>query len=42
MYFVYAIKSISHNYIYVGISDNPERRINYHNNGYNSPDNTSK
>ncbi len=35
MYHVYAIKSISRNYIYVGITDNPERRINYHNQGYN-------
>jgi putative endonuclease len=34
MYFVYAIKSICKNYIYVGISDNPERRIKQHNSGY--------
>ena len=35
MVHVYAIKSISHNYIYVGITDNPERRIAYHNKGDN-------
>lgn len=31
--FVYAIKSINKNYIYVGLTDNPERRINQHNIG---------
>ena len=31
---VYVIKSISHNYIYVGITDNPDRRIHAHNQGY--------
>ena len=35
MYFVYAIKSISRNYIYVGMSDNLERRLKQHNNGTN-------
>ena len=35
MYYTYAIKSLSANYIYVGISDNPERRISQHNKGYN-------
>ena len=35
MYFVYAIYSLNKNYIYVGISDNPARRIEQHNNGYN-------
>lgn len=35
MYCVYAIKSIKSNYIYVGISDNFDRRINQHNKGYN-------
>ena len=34
MYFVYAIKSIKRNYIYVGISDDPVRRIEQHNKGY--------
>ena len=34
MYFVYAIKSVERKYIYVGISDNPSRRINQHNKGY--------
>jgi len=35
MYFIYAISSIKRTYIYVGISDNPERRIDQHNKGYN-------
>ena len=35
MYYVYAIKSISHNYIYVGITNNLKRRISDHNRGYN-------
>jgi len=35
MYYVYAISSISRNYIYIGISNNPERRISQHNLGYN-------
>lgn len=35
MYYVYAIKSIVIEYIYVGISDNPARRIEQHNKGYN-------
>ncbi|MFA5188637.1 MAG: GIY-YIG nuclease family protein [Patescibacteria group bacterium] len=35
MYYVYAIKSKNKNYIYVGISDNPARRIKQHNLGYN-------
>ncbi len=35
MYYVYAIKSFYRNYIYVGISDNPKRRIEQHNKGYN-------
>jgi putative endonuclease len=34
-YFVYAISATSRNYIYVGITDNIERRFNEHNNGYN-------
>ena len=35
MYYVYAIKSISRNYIYVGMTNNLERRLNEHNNGKN-------
>jgi len=35
MYFVYALKSKDKNYIYVGITDNPERRLDQHNLGYN-------
>ncbi|HMK27015.1 MAG TPA: GIY-YIG nuclease family protein [Chitinophagaceae bacterium] len=35
MYFVYVIKSISRNYIYVGMSNNLERRLKQHNNGEN-------
>ncbi|HLB51236.1 MAG TPA: GIY-YIG nuclease family protein [Patescibacteria group bacterium] len=33
MYYVYAIKSISRNYIYVGLTNNPDRRINQHSEG---------
>ncbi|MBM3206128.1 MAG: GIY-YIG nuclease family protein [Candidatus Staskawiczbacteria bacterium] len=32
-YYVYALKSISRNYIYVGITNNLERRIRQHKNG---------
>ena len=35
MYFVYAISSKSRNYIYVGLTNNIERRISEHNKGYN-------
>jgi len=35
MYFVYAIKSITKNYIYVGMSNNLERRLKEHNNAEN-------
>lgn len=35
MYFVYVIKSTIRNYIYVGISDNIERRFKEHNFGKN-------
>ena len=35
MYYVYAIKSISRNYIYVGMTNNIERRLVQHNNGQN-------
>ncbi len=33
MYYVYAIKSLSRNYIYVGLTNNYERRFNQHNTG---------
>ncbi len=33
MYFVYAIKSEKENYIYVGLTNNLERRISQHNSG---------
>jgi putative endonuclease len=33
MYQVYAIKSKNRNYIYVGLTENLERRISEHNNG---------
>jgi putative endonuclease len=32
---VYAIKSINRNYIYVGMTNNLERRLSEHNNGEN-------
>ena len=32
-YYVYAIKSIDKNYIYVGLTNNYQRRIKEHNNG---------
>jgi len=32
MYYVYAIRSRIKNYIYVGLTNNPERRIKEHNN----------
>lgn len=35
MFFVYAISSLGRNYIYVGLTDNVERRFAQHNNGYN-------
>lgn len=35
MYYVYAIRSKERNYNYIGITNNPERRIKEHNNGYN-------
>lgn len=34
-YYTYALKSLGRNYIYVGITDNPIRRLNEHNSGYN-------
>jgi putative endonuclease len=33
MFFVYAISSLSRNYIYVGMTDNLERRVLQHNDG---------
>jgi putative endonuclease len=35
MYYVYVITSINRNYTYIGITNNPERRISQHNFGYN-------
>ncbi len=35
MYFVYAIKSEKRNYIYVGLTNNIQRRFSDHNKGYN-------
>ena len=35
MYYVYAIKSLTRNYIYVGLTNNIERRILQHNKGEN-------
>ncbi|EKE18548.1 MAG: hypothetical protein ACD_9C00300G0003, partial [uncultured bacterium] len=35
MYYTYAISSLNRKYIYVGISDNTDRRITSHNKGYN-------
>jgi putative endonuclease len=32
-YFVYAISSIERNYIYIGMTDNPDRRFLEHNSG---------
>lgn len=35
MFFVYAINSITRNYIYVGLTNNLERRLREHNSGSN-------
>ena len=35
MYYVYVLVSEFRNYIYVGMTDNVERRIAFHNAGYN-------
>ena len=35
MYSVYVLKSLNRNYIYVGISDNVQRRVGEHNSGWN-------
>jgi len=34
MHFVYAIRSRTRSYIYVGLSSKVENRVAYHNNGY--------
>ena len=34
MYYVYAISSENKNYIYVGLTDNIQRRVHQHNSGY--------
>ncbi len=34
MFTVYAIKSLSRNYIYVGLTSNLDERLKRHNNGY--------
>ncbi|HEY9490038.1 MAG TPA: GIY-YIG nuclease family protein [Chryseosolibacter sp.] len=35
MFYVYALRSLSRNYIYVGLSDNLEKRVYQHNRGLN-------
>lgn len=35
MFFVYAISSLERNYIYVGLTENLDRRISEHNSGKN-------
>ena len=35
MFYVYAIKSLSKNYIYVGLTENVINRFHQHNKGYN-------
>ena len=35
MFYVYAISSCTRNYIYVGLTENVERRLAQHNNGEN-------
>ncbi|MEL7001174.1 MAG: GIY-YIG nuclease family protein [Bacteroidota bacterium] len=35
MFYTYAINSLTRNYIYVGLTDNIERRVNEHNTGKN-------
>lgn len=34
MYYAYVIKSINHNWFYVGLSDNIDRRFGEHNSGW--------
>jgi hypothetical protein len=36
MYWVYALKSAQHNWIYVGMTSNIERRVEEHNRGRNT------
>ncbi len=40
-YYVYAISSLERNYIYVGMTNNLDRRIGDHNKGYNRTTKTS-
>ncbi len=35
MYFVYVLNSVNRNYIYVGLTNNLQRRTSEHNKGYN-------
>jgi putative endonuclease len=35
MFFVYAIRSLNRNYLYVGLTDHIDRRIDQHNSGSN-------
>ena len=35
MYYTYAIKSLKRNYIYIGITNDLDRRFKQHNKGYN-------
>ncbi len=35
MFYVYALKSLERNYLYIGLTNNLEIRINQHNNGEN-------
>jgi len=35
MYYVYVLKSTTRNYLYVGLTNNVERRLKEHNAGYN-------
>ena len=42
MFYAYALNSLSRNYTYIGITSNPERRINDHNAGYNKTTNPYK
>jgi putative endonuclease len=35
MWYVYALKAKERNYIYVGLTNNIDRRVNEHNAGYN-------